>query len=163
MERRVKIDFNPTYRLAICRPVGVFGRQHVGQLLNFLLGLEDSDSEPFNRLLDLTLVTKIRISGPAIYEYARARCEATANLRPFRTAIIARDSSAVELALVYGTLMEGSKIQVGIFRDISSAADWLCVPEAVTVRSHHPVRGRKAQITLSLPRQGSRAWDVRGR
>jgi hypothetical protein len=131
MDNPLKIDFNPTYRLAIFRPVGLFGAQHLGQVLNFLIPLESSNPVPFNRLLDLTLVTEIRISGPAIYEFARARREATAHLPPFRTAIIAADSSAEEVALVYATLMEGSKIQVGIFPDASSAADWLCVPEAV--------------------------------
>lgn len=130
MDNPLKIHFNPTYRLAICRSEEVFGGEHTEQLLNFLLPFESSNPEPFNRLLDLTLVTEIRISGPAIYEYARARRKATANLPPFRTAIIAPDPSAEEVALIYATLMDGSRIQVGIFRDITSAADWLCVPEA---------------------------------
>jgi hypothetical protein len=131
MDNPLKIDFNPTYRLAICRPAGLFGAEHIAQLLNFLFAWEASGPPPFNRLLDLTRVTEIQVSGAAIYEYARARREATANLPPFRTAIIASDPLGEELALIYATLMEGSKIQVGIFRDAISAADWLCVPEAV--------------------------------
>jgi hypothetical protein len=131
MDNPLNIDFDRTYRLAIFRPVGLFGAEHLGQVLNFLIPLETSNQEPFNRLLDLTLVTEIRISGPAIYEFARARREATAHLPPFRTAIIATDPSAEEVALLYATLMQGSKIQVGIFRDTSSAADWVCVPESV--------------------------------
>jgi hypothetical protein len=132
MDNPLKIDFNATYRLAVFRPVGLFGPEHVAQILNFLIPLENSDPVPFNRLLDLTLATDIQLTGAVIYEFARARREATAHLSPFRTAIIATDSPAEEVALVYATLMEGSKIQVGIFRDASSAADWLCVPEAVT-------------------------------
>jgi len=131
MDNPLKIDFNPTYRLAIFRPVGLFGAEHVAQILNFLIPLENSDPVPFNRLLDLTLASDIQLTGPMIYEYARARREATAHLPPFRTAIIAADSSAEEVALVYATLMDGSKVQVGVFPDASSAADWLCVPEAV--------------------------------
>jgi hypothetical protein len=132
MDNALEIDFDRIYRLAICRPVGLFGAEHLRQLLNFLLTCETSGPPVFNRLLDLTRVTEVRLSSGAIYEYARARREATAHLPPFRTAIIAADQSAAEdIALVYATLMEGSKIQVGIFRDMSSAADWLCVPEAV--------------------------------
>lgn len=131
MDNPLEIDFDRTYRLAICRPVGLFEAEHLRQLLNFLLGWEASGRPEFNRLLDLGRVTEIQISSAAIYEYARARREATAHLRPFRTAIIAVDPSAEEFALVYAKLMQGSKIQVGIFRDTSPAADWLCVPEEV--------------------------------
>src|SRR5262245_13787841 len=139
MDHPLKIDYDRTYRLAICRPVGLFGAEHLEQLLKFLLAFEDSNPGPFNRLLDLTRVTEIRLSRPAIYEYARARREATANLPPFRTAIIAPNTSAEEAALIYARLMEGSKIQVGIFRDAISAADWLCVPEAV-IHSEVPAK-----------------------
>jgi hypothetical protein len=132
MDNPLEIDFDRIYRLAICRPVGVFGAEHLRQLLNFLLAWETSGPPVFNRLLDLTRVTKVRLGSGAIYEYARARREATAHLPPFRTAIVAADQSTAEdLALVYATLMESSKIQVGIFRDMTSAAHWLCVPEAV--------------------------------
>jgi len=130
MDHPLKIDFDPTYRLAICRPVGLFGDDHVEQLLSYLLALEDSNPSPFNRLLDLTRVTEIRLSSPTISGYAKARQQATTNLPPFRTAIIAPDPGAEELALTYAKMMDGSKIQVGIFPDTNSAADWLCVPEA---------------------------------
>jgi hypothetical protein len=128
MDNPLKIDFDRTYRLAIFRPVELFDAGHLQQLLNFLLAWETSGPPVFNRLLDLTGVT-IRLSSAVIYECARARREATANLPPFRTAIIASDPSAQEVALLYATLMEGSTIQVGVFRDTGSAADWLCVPE----------------------------------
>lgn len=131
MDNPLKIEFERTYRLAICRPVGFFGPEHAGQLLNFLFAFESSEPEKFNRLLDLSQVTELRLSDSIIYEYATARREATANLPPFRTAIIAADPSAEVMALAYAQLMEDSKIQVGIFRDASSAADWLCVPEWV--------------------------------
>jgi hypothetical protein len=131
MDNPLKIHFNRTYQLAICRPVRLFGEEHAKQLLNFLFAFESSNPEPFNRLLDLTSVRDIQLSVPALYEYARARREATAHLATFRTVIIAPDPSAQEVAQVYATLMEGSKIQVAIFRDPSSAADWLCVPKGV--------------------------------
>jgi hypothetical protein len=131
MRDRLKIEISAEHRLAICRPAGLFGAEHAVQLLNFLLAFEDSNPEPFNRLLDLSLATEIRLSGAVIYEFARARREATAHLPPFRTAIIAPDPSAEEVALIYATLMEGSKIQVGVFGDSSSAAHWLGVPEKV--------------------------------
>jgi hypothetical protein len=132
MAKALKIDLEPAHRLAVCRPVQIFGAEHTGQLLNFLLALEETNPEPFNRLLDLTFVTDLQLSGPVIFEYARTRRQTTARRPRFRTAIIAPDTGAEEVALIYATLMECSKIQVGIFPDASSAAKWLHVPEAVT-------------------------------
>src|SRR5215475_14534413 len=131
MDNQLKIDFNPTYRLAIFRPAGLFGAAHVEKILNFLIPLENFSPVPFNRLLDLTLATVIRLSDAAMYEFARVRRETTAHLSPFRTAIIATAPSAQEVALIYAKLMEGSKVQVGVFRGAGSAADWLCVPETI--------------------------------
>src|SRR5262245_18723626 len=99
MNHLLNIEFNRIYRLAICRPVGLFSAEHLEELLNFLLAWEASGPLPFNRLLDLTLVTDIQLSHSALFEYARARREATENLPPFRTAIIARHQSAEEVAL----------------------------------------------------------------
>jgi hypothetical protein len=135
----LKIDFNAEHRLAVCRPVGILRVDHASQLLNFLLAFEDSNPEPFNRLLDLSLVSEVRLKSWMIYEYAWARREATAHLPTFRTAIIAPDPSAEEVALIYATLMESSKIQVGVFRGATSVAKWLGVPETVvqSERVHH--------------------------
>src|SRR5262245_17530971 len=127
MKVELKVAFNEEYRLAICRPVGIVRAEYVGQLLNFLLAFEDSNPHPFNRLLDLTGVTEIQLKSVAIYDYARARRKATAHLPPFRTAIIAPEL-AETVAVIYATLMKGSKIEVEIFRDASSAAHWLAVP-----------------------------------
>ena len=126
----LNIRFNPEHRLAICQPVGFPGADHVGQLLNFLLSLEDCNST-FDRLLDLTQVTDIQINSAVIYEYAWARRNATACLPPFRTAIIAPDSAAEEIAAIYATLMEGSQIKVGVFQDAKSVPEWLGVSEEV--------------------------------
>jgi hypothetical protein len=76
-------------------------------------------------------VTEIQIGSAVIYQYAWARRETTACLPRFRTAIIAPDPAAEEVALIYATLMEGSQIQVGVFKDAKSVPEWLDVPEEV--------------------------------
>jgi hypothetical protein len=155
MDNPLKIVFNPTYRLAIFRPVGLFGAEHVAQILNFLIPLESFAPVPFNRLLDLTSASDIQLTGPLIYKYARARREATARLPPFHTAIIATDPSAEEVAFIYATLMEGSKIQVGIFPDSNSAADWLCLKRSFSQKSQ-----RKNKATPRVPCANEEAFSV---
>ena len=123
------IHFNARYRLAICRPRGVLGAKHATQLLNFLIPLERAEPEPFNRLLDFTLVNDFELSETVIPLYAMARQRSTKHLPPFRTAIIAPNGSAEAAAQLYATLMKHSKIQVRVVCNVSSAADWVGLPE----------------------------------
>jgi hypothetical protein len=126
----LNIDFNYTHRLGICRPRGIIDEYFTFQLLNFLFALEEV-SKPFNRLLDLNLVTDILLTTSEIQQYADARRQATAHLPPFRTAIIAPGPEAAALAHLYAVLIKDSTIDVGIFPNASLAAQWLHVPEEV--------------------------------
>lgn len=127
----LQVHFNPEHRLVTCRPTGVLGAKHAADLLNFLIPLERSNPEPFNRLLDLTLVNEFELSNTVIPLYAMARQHSIKHLPPFRTAIIAPEGhhSAEAAALLYATLMKGSKIEVRVFDNASLAAAWLGVPE----------------------------------
>jgi hypothetical protein len=124
----LNIDFNCEHRLGISRPQGPLNEYFCRQLLNFLLALEEV-AEPFDRVLDLTLVTGVPLDNAAIREYANARRHATANLPRFRTAIIAPSPEAEALARLYATLMHDSRIEVVLFPNAISAARWLGVPE----------------------------------
>ena len=124
----LKFDLDSQHRLAICRPAGALDENFTGQLLRFLLALEELTSDPFDRVLDLSRVTEVSLNSAAVHAYAEARRQATVHLAPFRTAIIADCSGLESAAKLYAVLVEGSKISVEIFRDASSAAEWLAVP-----------------------------------
>jgi hypothetical protein len=128
MYEALEVDFISEHRLAVCRPRGIVDEYFAVQLLNFLFALEEV-ADPFNRLLDLTFAAGITLSSKKIQEFAEARCQATAHRPPFRTAIIAGCPETEAVARLYATLVKGSKIEVGIFEDASSAANWLNVPE----------------------------------
>jgi hypothetical protein len=127
---RQSIEFNSEYRLVISRPRGVADDNSARELLDFLLALEQV-SEPFNRVADLSLATDISLSTPAIQEYAQRRLQNLAHLEPFRAAIIAPRPDSQAAGNLYATLMKGSKVEVGVFTDAPSAAEWLGVPENV--------------------------------
>jgi hypothetical protein len=138
MHDTLNIDFDYKHRLAICRPRGTLDEYFTIQLLTFLFALEEV-SKPFNRLLDLTLVTDIPLTTAAIQEYADARRHATAQLPQFRTVIIAPGPEAEATARLFSMLMKDSTIEVGIFPNATPAAQWLGVPEdAVRPQSAHP-------------------------
>jgi hypothetical protein len=129
MSQTFQIDFDTAHRLAICRPVGTLDSVTAKQLLTFLFTIEDKNPEPFNRLLDLTGIDEIRLTGPEIYEFARERRAAVAERVPSRSAILATHPLARGTASIYETLMEGSKIDVRVCSEASDAAKFLGVPK----------------------------------
>jgi hypothetical protein len=126
----LKIEFKPEHRLGICRPECLVDGPFMVQLLNFLLALEEV-AEPFDRVLDLRLATDIPLTSKELQEFAEARREATKHLAPFRTAVIAPRPEAEAFARLYATLVNGSKIEVAVFHEVSPAAHWLHVPEEI--------------------------------
>jgi hypothetical protein len=138
MSQTFQIDFDPAHRLAICRPVGTLDAEVAKQLLTFWLALEDKNPEPFNRLLDLTGIDEIRLTGPEIYEFARERRSAVAGRAPSRSAVIATHPLARGTASIYETLMEGSKIDVQICSNASEAAEFLNVPKEIVEPAYFP-------------------------
>src|SRR5262245_24729421 len=126
----LKVEFKPEHRLVICRPEGIVDEFFTIQLLNFLLALEEV-AEPFNRVLDLTQATDIPLTNKMIQEYAEARRKHTDHLAPFRTAIIGPRPEVEAVARLYASTVAGSKIGVGVFPDVDSAAQWLNLPDEV--------------------------------
>jgi hypothetical protein len=131
----LNIQFEAGRRLVICRPHGTIDEYFAIQLLNFLFALEEV-SNPFNRVLDLTLVTEAPLTSAGILEYAEARRQATTHLQQFRTAIITPGVETESLARLYAMLIKDSKIEADVFPNASCAAQWLGVPEdAVRLQS----------------------------
>ena len=132
MFRRLHIEYNSEHRLAICRPSGVLDGEFTGQLLSFLIAVEEEPSQhPFNRLLDLAAIEGVRLTASELFQYSKGRRDATDHLPHFRTAIVAPNALANGVARMYEVLMQGSKIQVSVFWESRTAADWLGVPENV--------------------------------
>ena len=128
MYEALNIEFKSEHRLVISRPRGVADDRSARALLDFLLALEEV-AEPFNRVADMTLATEFFISTAAIKEYAERRRQNLDHLAPFRAAIIAPSPDSQAAGHLYATLMKGSKVDVGVFPDAASAAQWLGVPE----------------------------------
>lgn len=128
MYETLNIEFQSEHGLFICRPQ-VLDDHSARELLHFLLALEQV-AKPFNRLADLTRATDVSLSSAVIKDYAETRLNNLAHLAPFRAAIVAGSRDSEGVGNLYATLMKGSKVEVSLFRNTSSAAVWLGVPEA---------------------------------
>src|SRR5690349_9781128 len=111
------IEFDPAHRLAVCRPTGQLNADLAARLLDFVLALEGAEAEPFDRLLDLTTITEVRLSGPELYRIARVRRDACAGRPPFRTAFLAPGPLAYATGKLYEELVAGCAVVVGVHRD----------------------------------------------
>jgi hypothetical protein len=129
MYDRLNIGYNPEHQLATCRPKGLIDGKFTGLLLDFLLAVEEDPSQhPFNRLLDLSAIDGVFLTEREVADYSTARRGATAQLPPFRTAIVAPGPLANAMGRIYEIFMQGSKIEVSVFWEPRPAADWLGVP-----------------------------------
>lgn len=125
------VAYDEAYRLAVCRPAGVLDPPQAATILDFVLALEATHPGPFDRLLDLTAVAEVRLSGEEVYRIAQARRASAARRRPFRTAILAPSPIAYGMGRMYEVLMEGSAVRASVFRNAAAAAAWLGVPTEV--------------------------------
>jgi hypothetical protein len=126
-----EIAFSAAHRLAVCRPAGQLDADLAARLLDFILAMEEVEPEPFDRLLDLTAITEIRLSGPALYRIAQVRRAACAGRHPFRTAFLAPGPLAYATGKLYEELVAGCAVIVSVHRDANGVAAWLGVPRSV--------------------------------
>ena len=100
------------------------------ELVAFIEGKEQLDSEPFNRFTDLSELDEIRLKFGHIFNIAVQRRMSTANRPRVKSAFFSNTVVGFGIARMYETLMEGSTVEVRAFRDLAAAAVWLGVPEA---------------------------------
>jgi len=131
------IHYDEKKNLATYRPAGVFDRDLASKLLEFLQALEDSLPTSFNRLVDLTEIKEIRISGADLYRLAKIRRAAGEKMEACRTGIFAPTILTHAIAKLYEDLMEGSNIRVRVFYQIDETAKWLGLPGSAL--GLHPV------------------------
>ena len=124
------IQYDEALNLAICRPEGVFEKNSADEMLGFLQAMEPALSTPFNRLLDLKGLLEIRLTGTDLYRIAKRRRSSAEKIPVCRCAIFAPTLLTYAIAKIYEELMEGSNIQIGVFAELKTTAEWLGLPES---------------------------------
>ena len=76
-------------------------------------------------LVDLRAVTHCTVSSDTIRALATLHCQPDTQIGPTRVAIVAPADLAYGLSRMYATLVEGSAIEVEVFRDIDTGHAWL--------------------------------------
>lgn len=119
--------FHAEERLLTWHPVGVFDENTADHILEYLELAEKFEGEPFHRYTDLTRISEIEIGLGHVVRLARRRRSYKGP--PVKSAIQASSIVSLTIAHMYAELLEGSRIQVCIFRARATAAEWLGVPK----------------------------------
>jgi hypothetical protein len=110
-------------------PDGVFDDEHADRAVEFIELAEKLEKRSFNRYIDLSGYSRIQISLDHVVRIARRRHSYKGP--PVKSAIFAVRLISVSVARMYQELMDGSHIEVGVFRDRTVAAEWLGVPASI--------------------------------
>ena len=120
--------FHPDLKLDTWYPEGVLDGAMAAFMMRYVGFQERTLDEPFNRFADLTKITGIRLDFIQLADVAAERREAYAGRPPVKSAFLATSAEAYGFARMFGTLLEGSPIEVRVFRKVEDVAQWLGVP-----------------------------------
>ena len=117
------------YCLVTWHPDGVLDNERADRAVDFMELAEKLEGKSFNRYIEMTGYSGMQIDPHHIVRLARRR-------RRYRgprvkSAFYAERLISLTIARMYQELMEGSRLEVCIFRDRAAAAEWLGVPENI--------------------------------
>lgn len=132
--------YYPKFKLTTWHPRETFDATLANKMTAFIEWEEYIQEAPFDRYVDLSAVAGVRIGIGSLIEIARRRRFVR---EPVKTAIFGCDRARFELAQTYENLMHDAKmIQVRSFKQRSTAAAWLEVPETIL---GSPAEGKSAE------------------
>ena len=132
--------YYPKFKLTTWHPRGILDEPLADKLIAFVEWEEYVQDAPFDRYVDLSGISDVRIGVTHVIETARRRRIAR---EPVKSALFADKPSTSNLAQMYERLMEGAiVIRVRSFGDRETAAEWLEVPLVLLQTPPSPVRER---------------------
>jgi hypothetical protein len=123
--------YHPRFKLLAWFPHGMLNEAFVDQVVEFIEMEEVIQDAPFDRYVDFSGLSQIRLGMDHIIRVARRRYPVK---QPVKTAIFADQSVSFGIALMYEWLMHGSMIEVRAFDKRELAADYLEVPIEVLTK-----------------------------
>jgi hypothetical protein len=117
--------YHPRWRLLTWYPRGVLNEAFTDQVIEFIEMEERIQEAPFDRYVDLSGLTHIRIGIDHIIHTARRRRRVK---QPAKSALFADNPMTFGVAHSYELLMHDAMIEVRAFKERRAAAHWLEVP-----------------------------------
>jgi hypothetical protein len=120
-----RTSYYPRWRLLTWFPRGVLNEAFADRVIAFIEMEESIQEAPFDRYIDLSGLTQIRIGIDHIILTARRRRKVK---QPVKMALFADNPMSFGVAHSYELLMYDAMMDVRAFRERRAAATWLEVP-----------------------------------
>jgi hypothetical protein len=117
--------YHPRWRLLTWFPRGVLNEAFADQVIEFIEMEESIQEAPFDRYVDLSGLTLIRIGIEHLIHTARRRRKVK---QPAKSAFFANNPVTFGVAHSYELLMSDAMSEVRAFQKRTAAAEWLEVP-----------------------------------
>jgi hypothetical protein len=113
--------------LMVGRPNGILDAQTAERIVDFVEIKEEQLEAGFNRFCDLNRLDGINLSSEDLLQLAARRRAFNPNAVHVKSAFLAAHPLAVGVARTYELLLQSPRIEVRVFQDLESAAEWLSV------------------------------------
>jgi hypothetical protein len=113
------------YTLVIGRPTGTLDVEMALEIVEFIEIHEEQLEMGFDRFCDLTALEGIDLQSADVRDLAERRRWFNPNNIRVKSAFLATDPLAFGIARMYEQLLDSRRIEVRVWRDVLTAADWL--------------------------------------
>ena len=122
------LEFHEDIRLLVWRPRGLLDEASVNKVISALGGLEAARKDPFDRFADTLGADDVDLNFRYVIHVSLYRRLTYAGRPPVKSAILATESTIIHYAKLHALMTQGSPINVRIFNNRDSVAEWLEVP-----------------------------------
>jgi hypothetical protein len=116
-----------TAALMVGRPNGILDAHAAERIVDFVEIKEEQLESGFQRFCDLTRLDSITLSSQDLGKLATRRRAFNPNAVHVKSAFLASHPLALGIARMYEQLLQSPRIEVRVFTDINSAAEWLAI------------------------------------
>ena len=115
----------PKWHLVTWHPLGVLDDTLADQIVAFVEMEERTQAAAFDRYVDLSGLTHVRLAAGHVFDIAKRRHRARGKVK---SAFWTDKIVTMSLAYMFETFMANATIKVRAFRERKDAAEWLEVP-----------------------------------
>ena len=133
MKLPAHVLFRKELSLILWRPHGTLSQSVVNEIVAFIDTAERRASKPFNRFSDLSALDMVDLNFKFVFEIALHRRLTAAPKPAVKSAFYVTSPATKHYVKLHAMLTDYSPLDVSLFTDRATAAEWLGVPEQALI------------------------------
>lgn len=133
MKLPAHVLFRKELSLILWKPHGILNQARVNEIVAFVETAERRASKPFNRFTDMSALDMVDLNFKFVFHIALGRRLSAARKPAVKSAFYVTSPGTEHYAKLHAMLTDYSPLDVSLFTDRASAAEWLGVPEEALV------------------------------